>query len=167
MPDQRPDIRICDNYAIRIDRSGQWWHQGAPMTRHNLVVLFARQLVRADDGAYWLQTPAEKGLITVEDLPFVVTASENRDGAVIFTTNCDDTVVLGRDHALRMDAVDGEWRPAVHVRAGLWARLSRAVYYDLAHHAVPSPDGTGMRGIVSDGIFFALEGPPLRAGEVA
>lgn len=162
MPDQHPDIRICDNYAIRIDRSGQWWHQGAPITRHNLVILFARQLLRADDGSYWLQTPAEKGLITVEDLPFVITASEDKDGTIVFTTNCDDRLTLGRDHALRMDEVEGEWRPAVHVRNGMWARLSRSVYYDLAHRAVPAPDGSGLRGVISDHIFFALEGPPLR-----
>lgn len=157
MSDQRPDIRICDNYDIRIDREGQWWHQGARMTRHNLVVLFARQLVHADDGTYWLQTPAEKGMIAVEDLPFMVTAADITPKRIALTTNCDDVVVLGDGHALRLDNVDGELRPAVHVRNNLWARIARSVYYELARHVEPAPDGSGLRGIVSEGRFFALE----------
>ncbi len=167
MPDQRPDIRICDNYDIRIDRNGQWWHQGARMTRHNLVVLFARQLVRAADGSYWLQTPAEKGMIAVEDLPLMVTAAEHRDGRLVLTTNCDDSVMVGGNHPLRMDCVDDEWRPAVHVRGGIWARVSRAVYYDLARHVVADPSGSGRHGIVSDGHFFALEAHPQTGGAAA
>lgn len=157
MPDHRPDIRICDNYDIRIDRHGQWWHQGARMTRHNLVVLFARQLLCAADGSYWLQTPAEKGMITVEDLPFVITAAEIADHHIALTTNCGDRVVLGSEHALRLDHIEDEWRPAVHVRENLWARLPRAIYYDLAARVVIAPDGSGLRGIMSGGCFFALE----------
>lgn len=167
MPDQRPDIRICDNYDIRIDRTGQWWHQGAPITRHNLVVLFARQLLRADDGTYWLQTPAEKGMITVEDLPFVIAACTIDRDRIQMTTNCGDTLPLGTAHALRLDHVQGEWRPAVHVRDGLWARVPRTVYYDLANHAVAAPDGRAVRGVISDGVFFPLESEPTRDGAAA
>lgn len=167
MTDHCPDIRICDNYAIRIDRHGQWWHQGAPITRHNLVVLFARQLVRAADGTYWLQTPAEKGMISVEDLPFVITTCQMDDQRITMTTNCGDTIMLGRDHALRLDDVDGQTQPAVHVRDNLWARVSRAVYYDLAARVVASPDGAPLRGVISNGVFFALEHDDARDGAAA
>lgn len=167
MPDHSSDIRICDNYAIRIDRTGQWWHQGAPITRHNLVVLFARQLLRDADGTYWLQTPAEKGIITVEDLPFVITTCQTENGRITMTTNCGDSVALGHEHALRLDDVDGQCQPAVHVRGDLWARVSRAVYYDLASRVVASPDGSAVRGIVSDGVFFALEPVAARDGAAA
>lgn len=167
MTDHRPDIRICDNYAIRIDRTGQWWHQGAPITRHNLVVLFARQLLRAADGTYWLQTPAEKGMITVEDLPFVITAADITPARISLTTNCGDTVVLGGEHGLRLDEVDGQIQPAMHVRGDLWARVSRTVYYDLASRVVAAPDGSGVQGVISEGIFFALERATTREGAAA
>ena len=157
MQDHAADIRICDNYAIRIDRNGQWWHQGAPITRHNLVTLFARQLLRAGDGTYWLQTPAEKGMIAVDDLPFVVTAAEWSGDVLRVTTNCGDVIDVGAAHPLRLDDIDGDLRPAVHVRGNLWARVSRAIYYDLAARAAAAPDGGALRGIASDGVFFALE----------
>lgn len=157
MQDIQSHIRICDNYAIRIDRNGQWWHQGAPITRHNLVTLFARQLTRDADGSYWLQTPAERGIIVVDDLPFVATQAEWSGDVLRITTNCGDVVDVGGAHPLRLDDIDGDLRPAVHVRGDLWARITRAIYYDLATHVVPAPDGSGLRGITSAGVFFALE----------
>ncbi|MGH8466503.1 MAG: DUF1285 family C-terminal domain-containing protein, partial [Pseudomonas sp.] len=83
------------------------------------------------------------------------------------TTNCGDTVALGRDHALRLDDIDGQTQPAIHVRYDLWARVSRTVYYDLASRVVTSPDGDGLQGIISDGVFFALEPAPARDGAAA
>lgn len=133
------------------------------MTRHNLVTLFARQLECDPDGRYWLRTPAEQGMIAVEDLPFVAIAAEVTADAITVTTNCDDRVTVSASHPLRLDDMEGQLQPAVHVRGNLWARVARSVYYDLVAQACPDPAGTGLRGVTSAGTFFALE----RQGEVA
>mgnify|MGYP003693630191 CR=1 FL=1 len=39
-----------------------------------LVKLFASVLRRETDGRYWLVTPAERGRIEVEDVPFLAVA---------------------------------------------------------------------------------------------
>lgn len=152
--------RICDDYAITIRRDGSWWHQGAPIERHNLVRLFARQLVREADGSYWLQTPAERGRITVEDLPFRITAWRRDNEDILFESDCGDEVMLSAAHPLRLDpAGDGGMMPAVLLRDDLWARLSRAVYYDLARAAVAE---NGWLGVYSGGVFHRL-GPQAEA----
>ena len=136
---------------MRIARDGAWFHDGAPITRPELVRLFAG-LLRLDAEGYMLVTPAEKCAIAVEDVPFLAVAVDVRDDALIFTTNVGDVVQLDKDHALRMK--DGV--PYLHVRRGLEARLSRPVYYQLAEMAVAVDSAMG---VWSDGTFFALENP--------
>lgn len=145
--------RICDDYAITIRRDGSWWHRGAPITRHNMVKLFARQLVRDQDGGYWLQTPAECGRITVEDLPFQITGWAQQGADIVLESDCDDCVTLSSDHPLRVDLVDGQPLPAVQLRPDIWARVSRAVYYDLAAIAT---EQDGWLGLASGGVFHRL-----------
>jgi hypothetical protein len=74
-----------------------------------------------------------------------------------FTTDVGDVTVAGADNALRIvtDPQSGEPSPYVHVRAGLEARLSRAVFYQLADLAVPGPQ-ENMLGVWSAGQFFTL-----------
>ena len=147
---------ICDNYALRIAADGGWWHQGAPIKRHNLVTLFARQLVRADDGRYWLVTPAEKGIIEVDDLPFIATrlnvTGTGQDQRLSITTNLDESVTLGRTHPL---VIDNE-KPAVLIRNNLYARITRPVYYELVNLGVPAADNPDVIGVWSEGVFFPL-----------
>ena len=147
---------ICDNYALRIAADGGWWHQGAPIKRHNLVTLFARQLVRADDGRYWLVTPAEKGIIEVDDLPFIATnltvIGTGQDQRLTITTNLDESAVLGRAHPLVID----KEKPAALIRSNLYARIARSVYYELVNLGVPAADNPDVIGVWSDGVFFPL-----------
>ena len=63
--------RSCGDFAMRIALDGTWYYQGSPIGRLPLVKLFASVLRRAPDGRYWLVTPAEQGVIEVEDVPFV------------------------------------------------------------------------------------------------
>ncbi len=149
-------------FDIRITIDGTWHYRGSPIERKPLVKLFSSVLMRDDDGQYWLRTPAEKGLIEVEDAPFVVVdmsveTGPGDDQIVLLTTNVDETVTLDGDHPMRVavNPATGEPRPYVRVRDTLEARVSRAVYYDLAALAVPDEDGSSM-GVWSKGTFHVL-----------
>ena len=146
-------------FDMRIDAMGQWYHQGDPIKRLGLVKLFASVLTRLDDGAYWLITPVERGKIEVEDAPFfVVTMDRGGDGkdqVISFKTSLDDQVELGGEHALKMiTQSDGQMRPYVNIRGDLDALLARSVYYELAECA---EEYNGRFGVWSHGIFHELE----------
>ncbi len=149
-------------FNIRIALDGTWYYHGSPIERKPLVKLFSSVLMRDAGGQYWLRTPAEKGLIEVEDAPFVMvdmTVEMGRGGEqiVLLTTNVDETVTLDKDHPLRVaiNPATGEPRPYVMVRDNLEARVGRAVYYDLAALAVSDEDGDGM-GVWSSGAFHVV-----------
>ena len=162
-------------FDIRIAADGCWYHEGGLIGRPALVKLFASVLQREADGSYWLVTPIERGTIMVEDAPFIITAmscdGDGRDQKIRFTTNVDDTILLGRDHPLVMrppassDAGSGrqaslgdaspELRPYVKVRGALEALVARPVFYEIAEQSVAGADGRF--GVWSDGVFFSLE----------
>ena len=152
-------------FDIHIASDGSWYHEGGLIGRPALVKLFASVLRREADGSFWLVTPVERGTITVEDAPFIVTSMEvegdGEEQQVRFRTNVEDDVVLGPDHPLQMRADpaapgnrDG-WRPYVVVRDGLEARLSRPVFYELAALSIAGADGRF--GVWSQHVFFPLE----------
>jgi uncharacterized protein len=151
--------------AMRIARDGTWFYRGSPIARLPLVKLFASVLHREADGSYWLVTPAERGRIEVEDVPFLAVEltviGEGRGQQLIFRTNLDDIVTAGPDNPLRVEtASDGEPAPYILVRGGLEARLARSVFYNLVDHGVEDriADGTQF-GVWSNGGFFRLGDP--------
>jgi hypothetical protein len=81
---------------MRIARDGTWYYGGSAINRIPLVKLFASVLRREGDGSYWLVTPAERGHVVVEDVPFIAVAVEmqgaGRDQRLIFRTNLDEIV---------------------------------------------------------------------------
>src|SRR6266446_3686494 len=126
----------CGDLEMRIARDGTWFYRGSPIGRVALVKLFASVLRREADGRYWLVTPVERGLIEVEDVPFLGVAltveGQGRFQNIIFRTNLDEFVTAGPDNPLRVaTAADGEPAPYILVRESLEARLSRPVFYDL------------------------------------
>jgi uncharacterized protein len=139
---------------MRIARDGSWWHEGAPIRRPAMVRLFSSLLRREHEG-YVLVTPVEKLSIQVEDAPFVAVEVRNEgkgpDRRLAFRLNTDEAIVAGSDHPL---AFAGE-RPALGIRPGLDARLTRPVYYELADLALS--EGNAPLGLWSDGVFFPLE----------
>ncbi|MEE4301330.1 MAG: DUF1285 domain-containing protein [Pseudomonadales bacterium] len=144
---------------IRIARDGTWYHQGDPIRREAMVRLFA-SILRLEDGRYFLVTPVEKLAIEVEDAPLQAIALE-RDGEgeaqrLLLTTNGGDHVLVDAQHGLRVEDAGGDPDPYVHVRAGLEARLTRPVFYELARLAVPAADAPEVMGVWSDGAFFPL-----------
>ncbi len=123
---------------FRIDYDGVWFHDGAVIKRHALAKLFADKGLRIDsDGQYWLSSPEEKYPVDVADVPFVIVDYDIRADEVDLVTNMGDLVPLGPDHILelRPEPQGGVLVPYIEVRKGLYARLSRPVFYNLVEKA--------------------------------
>ena len=76
-----------------------------------------------------------------------------------FRTNVDDWVACDRDHALRFEreAETGGLKPYLHVRRNLWAKVTRALFYDLVELGEERDlGGERMFGVASAGEFFAM-----------
>jgi hypothetical protein len=163
----------CGDLPFLIRRDGTWLYRGSPIGRKELVCLFASVLRREADGSFWLQTPAERGRIEVEDAPFVAVeldwTGEDREQVLSFRTNVDEVITAGAEHPIRIahDMLTCEPTPYLMVRPGVGvpaveARISRAVYYELVALGVPHyVGGRHMLGVWSCGTFFPLgELPP-------
>lgn len=153
--------RSCGDFQMRIARDGTWYYQGTPIRRLELVKLFATVLRRGPDGRHWLVTPAEQGVIEVEDVPFVaVEVRAEGDGAdqrVSLRTNLDEWVAVEAAHPLEMrPQPDGSRAPYVRVRDSLDARVTRSAFYHLVELAEAAPDGVDGVGVWSGGRFFPL-----------
>jgi len=167
----------CGDLPFLIRRDGTWLYRGSPIERKELVCLFASVLRRDADGAWWLETPAERGRIEVEDAPFVAVeldwGGDGRRQILSFRTNTDQVVTAGPDHPIRMshDILTCEPTPYILLRDGdgahgIEARVNRAVYYELVALAVPEYVGPHlMLGVWSSGLFFPLGFMPEEDGE--
>jgi len=152
---------FCGDLDIRIAGDGTWFYMGTPIGRPALVRLFSTILKR-EDGKHFLVTPVEKVGIRVDDAPFLAVEmrkeGDSQDRLLRFRTNVDDWVVCDRAHWLRFEAAaDGGLTPYLHVRADLWAKVTRALYYDLVDMGEERVvDGRPMFGVASSGDFFAM-----------
>ncbi len=153
---------FCGDLDMRIATDGTWYYLKTPIGRPALVKLFASVLKREGD-KYFLVTQVEKCGITVDDAPFLAVemrAEEGEKGRVLsFRTNVDDWVTCGPEHTLRFEPEPdtGGLKPYLYVRRDLWAKVTRALFYDLVELGEERDiDGTRMFGIVSGGEFFAM-----------
>jgi hypothetical protein len=152
---------FCGDLDMRIAGDGTWFYQGTPIGRPALVRLFSTILKR-EDGKHFLVTPVEKVGIRVDDAPFLAVEMLKQDEAgerlLRFRTNVDDWVDCDAAHSLRFEAAaDGGLTPYLHVRADLWAKVTRALYYDLVDMGEERVvDGRAMFGVASAGEFFAM-----------
>lgn len=150
---------------MRIARDGTWYYRGSPIGRPALVKLFASVLRREPDGSYWLVTPAERGRVEVEDVPFLAVAltidGDGRDQQLIFRTNLDEFVTAGRENPIRVEtATSGEPAPYILLHRGLEARIARPVFYELVELATEERVGDEVQfGVWSQGLFFRLGDP--------
>src|SRR3990172_2763404 len=150
---------FCGDMNMRIAADGTWFYQKTPIGRPALVKLFASVLKREDD-RYFLVTPVEKCGIVVEDAPFLAVElrvehpassldPSVRSRVLHFRTNVDDWVACGPDHPLRFERESGTGglKPYLHVRRELWAKVTRALFYDLVELGEERDvDGTRMLG---------------------
>jgi len=153
---------FCGDLDMRIASDGTWFYLGTPIGRLPLVKLFASVLKREGD-KHFLVTPVEKCGIIVEDAPFLAVEMQDEQGAqgqvLHFRTNVDDWVACGAEHRLRFvtDPATQGLKPYLHVRRDLWAKVARAVFYDLVELGEERMvDGTLMFGVASMGTFFAM-----------
>jgi hypothetical protein len=153
---------FCGDLDMRIAGDGTWFYMGTPIGRPALVRLFSTILKR-EEGKHFLVTPVEKVGIRVDDAPFLAVEMQNeeseRGGRLLrFRTNVDDWVPCDGGHRLRFEmAADGGLTPYLHVRSDLWAKVTRALYYDLVDMGEERVvDGHQMFGIESGGEFFAM-----------
>ncbi len=167
MPRPRRAPAECGDLPFLIRRDGSWLYRGSPINRKELVCLFASVLKRDDEGAFVLETPAERGRIEVEDAPFVAVELDwvgvGRDQKLTFRTNVDQLITAGPEHPIRIahDILTCEPTPYLRVRGAphlpVEARISRAVYYELVALAEPQMACCRrMLGVWSDGVFFPL-----------
>jgi hypothetical protein len=161
---------FCGDIDMRIAADGTWFYQKTPIGRPALVKLFASVLKREGD-KYFLVTPVEKVGVVVDDAPFLAVEMQvvdaehpflaNFSGGHLlrFRTNVDDVVDAGPEHVLRFEpqAANGGLKPYLHVRNGLWAKVTRALFYDLVELGEEREvDGKAMFGVCSSSEFFAM-----------
>lgn len=141
---------------MQITADGRWFHDGGEITRAAMIRAFSTLLRREEDGSHWLVTPYEKQSIVVEDAPFVAvelrSEGEGTARKLAFRLNTDDLVVAGEDHAIELRGPDA--LPYLHVRDGLWAKLARPVYYELAELALAENPNAPL--LWSDGAKFTI-----------
>ena len=161
-PVERWNPPFCGDLDMRIATDGTWFYMKTPIGRPALVKLFASVLKREGD-KYFLVTPVEKCGIQVDDAPFVaveLSAEESAGGRVLnFRTNVEDWVQCGPLHALRFEPETGTGglKPYLHVRRDLWAKVKRALFFDLVELGEQRKvEGRAMFGVTSKGVFFPM-----------
>ena len=160
-PVERWNPPFCGDLDIRIASDATWYYLGTPIGRPELVRLFSSVLKREDD-RYFLVTPVEKVGIVVDDAPFLAVemTTKQQDGLAFlsFRTNVGEWIDCDTAHGLRFeDAARGGLAPYLHVRAGLWAKLSRPLYYELVDLGeIRQIGGEEIFGVASGGTFFAI-----------
>lgn len=161
---------FCGDIDMRIAADGTWFYLGTPIGRPALVRLFASVLKREGEN-YFLVTPVEKVGIKVDDAPFLaVEMAVDGEGAsrtLSFRTNVDDLVRCDAEHPLRFEpeAHTGGLKPYIHVRRDLWARVTRALFFDLVEMSeTRNLNGKEWLGVASAGEFFAMASAESIAG---
>ena len=156
------DPPFCGNLDMRIAADGTWYYLKTPIGRPALVKLFASVLKREGDD-YFLVTPVEKCGIQVDDAPFVAVELQVAGGdagqVLNFRTNVDEWIACGSAHELRFDPEPGTdgLKPYLHVRRGLWAKVTRALFFDLvALGEERTINDQAMFGVISMGAFFPM-----------
>lgn len=153
---------FCGDIDMRIAVDGTWFYNKSPIGRIGLVKLFSSVLKREDD-KYFLVTPVEKVGIVVDDAPFTAVeleiGGEAEGRSLNFRTNVDEWIEAGPGHALRFeqDADNGGLAPYLHVRSDLWAKVTRALFYDLVELGEERDiGGKAMFGVASRGEFYPM-----------
>lgn len=139
---------------MRIGADGTWFHQGSEIRRPAMVRAFSSLLRCESDGQHWLVTPSQKLSIDVEDAAFVAvemqSEGEFEKRCLAFRLNSDDLVMAGPTSELALR----EGLPYLYVRNGLWAKVARSVYYQLAEIGLSeSPE---FPKVWSNGVAFKI-----------
>lgn len=170
-PLEKWDPQNVTDMDLIIKANGEWWHEGAKVTRESLVSLFASVLWKEDnDGTteYYLKTPVQKMRIHVEDAPLLINdvgiVNENNVSWLEFTTTTGDVIRLDDEHSITLKTYDSKdnnaingvdndtrlgklnnvetaVRPYMMVRNNLTALISRNTFYHLTEIGELSENG--------------------------
>ena len=126
---------IIKKFPIKIKSNGEWLYQNTLIKKKTIIKLFSSVLVADEKGNFYLETPAEKGKIEVEDSPFVITTFAikglNKNQEIIFKTNIDEEIVLSKKNSLFYKKYKQSFIPYVVIRKNINAKILRSVYYQL------------------------------------
>tara|TARA_Y100000590_G_scaffold210308_1_gene238233 strand:+ start:992 stop:1468 length:477 start_codon:yes stop_codon:yes gene_type:complete len=127
---------IIKKFPIKINSNGEWLYKNNLIQRKALIKLFSSVLVSDNKGKFYLETPAEKGEIEVEDAPFVITSFKikkklSKKQEIIFVTNIDQEIVLSKTNPLIFIKKNKNHIPYVIIKKNINAKILRAVYYQL------------------------------------
>ena len=147
------------NYEIKIKSDGSWFHKGEKIKRLELIKLFSSALHFKKDGQHWLITPQERGLVEVEDAPFVIIdincIGVGKSSECWFTTNIQEKFLLSLKYPLNIILnKKNEPRPYIKLDRGLKALITRPVFYNMVDLAVR--DKNNDYGLWSDNHFFPI-----------
>ncbi len=184
-PVDKWDPPYCGELDLTIRSDGVWVHEGTPIGRARLVRLFSTVLRRDGDQYFLVTPVEKLGIVVEDapfqavlmEMSVDASAPDNQPNGggqlLTFTTNVGDVVTAGSANALvyrppirsqaQTDTATGDARggeigtpaPYLHVRRGLEAKVSRAVFYDLvALGETREINGVEQFGVASDGAFF-------------
>ena len=147
------------DFQMRIDKDGQWFHEGGMIKRPALVKLFSSVLSCDADGQHWLRTPVEFGKIEVEDAAFIITKADRQGSGkaakIYLSDNIERVHLLSAKYPLvfrKSPIKPYGLHPYLLIDNGLSAKISRPVYYQLADTILEEEEA----GIWSDGVWFAF-----------
>jgi len=123
---------------IRLDKEGNWYHEGVKITHKLTADLFSRSIKKGEGGGYVLEIGQEWAPVVVEDTPFMVRSVDLTDAGAVLTLNDGtqeqldpETLRVGDDNVLYCEVKKGE-HPA---------RFLRPAYYQLMKRLVETDDG--------------------------
>ena len=140
------DREFSGPVQIRVDQEGDWFYEGRPIFRPEILALFYEQLRLREDGRYCLEWQGECHPIEVEDTPFVITRVDKEEDP-----SGKERIVLSLKHVSEKEVLDPESLYVgkdnvlyCRIRMGRFpARFSRPAYYQIAQWIEPDSSGTG------------------------
>ena len=151
---------IIKKFPIKIKSNGEWLYQNNLIKKKALIKLFSSVLVADEKGNFYLETPAEKGKIEVEDSPFVIKTfvikGLNKNQEIIFKTNIGEEIILSKKNPLFYKKSKKNFIPYINIRKNINAKILRPVYYQLIHKFVNKNTKNKLK-IKSKGYEFTLK----------
>ncbi len=139
--------------SIRLDQDGNFWHEGARITRPSMALAFSRWLRKhPDDQRFILSNGYDWTYITVDDTPFFVKSAHVGPKHIDITLSDGETERL-HPESLRIGKNDALY---CQVKGGKFeARFQPQAQTELAPAVFETKDGSV--GLRSDGQEFVLD----------
>ena len=151
---------IIKKFPIKIKSNGEWLYQNNLIKKKALIKLFSSVLVADKKGNFYLETPAEKGKIEVEDSPFVITTfvikDLNKNQEIIFKTNIGEKIILSKKNPLFYKKYKKSFIPYINIRKNINAKILRSVYYQLINKFMDKNSKNNLK-VKSKGYQFTLK----------